>query len=91
MTQGVAQSWLVLKLTGSAFLLALTATMTFAPSLLGGAWAGSVVDRFDRRRLLLFTQSAFILLSGAVGALVATGNDPVWAVFVFATTKRASE
>jgi MFS family permease len=84
MTQGVAQSWLVLKLTGSAFLLALTATVTFAPSLLGGAWAGSLVDRFDRRHLLVFTQTSFVLLSAGLGTLVATGADPVWVVFVFA-------
>ena len=47
MTQIVAQSWLVLHLTHSAFLLSLTATATFAPLLLGGAWAGSLVDRYD--------------------------------------------
>ncbi len=84
MTQAVAQSWLVLRLTGSAFLLALTATFNFAPSLLAGAWAGSVVDRFDRRRTLVFTQSAFIVLSVLMGALVATGRSPVWAVFAVA-------
>ena len=47
MTQAVAQSWLVLKLTGSAFWLALSVTVMFAPSLVGGAWAGSLVDRWD--------------------------------------------
>jgi MFS family permease len=84
MAAGVAQSWLVLKLTGSAFLLALTATVSFAPSLLGGAWAGSLVDRFDRRHILLFTQAAFLSLSVGLGALVAAGADPVWVVFLFA-------
>jgi MFS family permease len=84
MAQGVAQSWLVLKLTGSAFLLSLTATATMAPSLVGSAWAGSLVDRYDRRHALAFTQSSFILLSTGLGVLVATGNDPVWVVFVFA-------
>ncbi|HET9058539.1 MAG TPA: MFS transporter [Acidimicrobiales bacterium] len=84
MTQGVAQSWLVLRLTGSALLLALTATVTFAPSLLGGAYAGSLVDRFDRRHVLVVTQSSFFCLSLGLGALVLTHNAPVWVVFVFA-------
>jgi MFS family permease len=84
MTAAVAQSWLVLRLTHSAFLLALTATFSFTPSLVGGAWAGSVVDRFDRRRVLLVTQSSFFLLSAGLGALVALRAAPVWAVFAFA-------
>lgn len=82
--QGVALSWLVLKLTGSAFLLALTATVTFAPSLVGGVWAGSLLDRFERRRLLLWTQSTFFLLSATFGSLVAVEALRVWVVYVFA-------
>ena len=77
-------SWLVLKLTGSAILLALTATATFAPSLVGGAWAGSLVDRFERRQVLLWTQSAFFVLSATFGTLVALGGLRVWVVYVFA-------
>lgn len=84
MAQAVAQSWLVLKLTGSAFLLALSITVLFAPSLVGGAWAGSLVDRFERRRLLLFTQSSLFLLSAGLGVLAVTGEVKVWTIFLFA-------
>ena len=84
MTAAVAQAWLVLSLTHSAFLLAMTATFSFTPSLVGGAWAGSVIDRFDRRRALVFTQSSFFLLSAGLGALVALRAAPVWVVFAFA-------
>ena len=83
-TQAVAQSWLVLHLTHSAFLLALTTTATFTPLLLGSAWAGSLVDRFDRRRVLVVTQSAYVLLGTALGALVVAGDIQVWMLFVFA-------
>ncbi|MGD0808852.1 MAG: MFS transporter [Acidimicrobiales bacterium] len=82
--QGVAMSWLVLKLTGSALLLALTATVMFAPSLVGGAWAGSLVDRFERRQVLFWTQSAFMVLSATFGTIVAVGGLRVWVVYVFA-------
>lgn len=84
MMQGVALSWLVLKLTGSAILLALTATVTFAPSLFGGARAGSLVDRFERRQVLFWTQSAFFALSATLGALLVFGELRVWVVYTFA-------
>jgi MFS family permease len=84
MTQAVAQSWLVLHLTHSAFLLSLTSTATFTPLLLGSAWAGSLVDRFDRRRVLVATQSAYIVLGVALGALLVAGDVQVWMLFVFA-------
>ena len=84
MTQTVAQSWLVLDLTHSAFLLGLTATTTFAPLLLGSAWAGSLVDRFDRRKVLVLTQSTYFVLGTALGTLVATGAVRVWMLFLFA-------
>jgi MFS family permease len=83
-TQLVAQSWLVLHLTHSAFLLSLVATATFTPMLLGGAGAGSMVDRFDRRKVLVLTQSTYMLLGVALGALVATGAVRVWMLFAFA-------
>lgn len=83
MTQGIAQSWLVLKLTDSAFLLALSATVTMAPILLASAAAGSLIDRFDRRRVLLVTQSLFLLLGTGLGLLVATGAVQVWMLFAF--------
>ena len=84
MTQAVAQSWLVLHLTHSAFLLALTATASFTPLLLGSAWAGSLVDRLDRRVVLVVTQSMYIVLGTALGVLVATGTVRVWMLFAFA-------
>src|ERR1700710_1351894 len=61
MTQGVAQSWLVLQMTGSPVVIALIGGLTFAPTLLGGAWAGALVDRVDVRRLLIATNSVFVV------------------------------
>src|SRR5712671_6140527 len=56
--QAVAQGWLVLQLTNSAFWLGLDAFMATAPAfvltLLGGVFA----DKVDRRRLLIYTQIA---------------------------------
>lgn len=51
--QVVAQSWLVLQLTGSGALLGLVAAAQFLPVLLLGPYGGLVADRADKRRLLL--------------------------------------
>lgn len=85
MTQSIAQSWLILRLTGSALVLALAVAATFGPSLLLGAWTGSLIDHFDRRKLLLVTQLCFIVLSAGLAAVVAAHLDSVGVVFAFAT------
>jgi len=84
MTQVVAQSWLVLKLTGSGLELGLLGSSAMLPLLLGGPAAGALVDRVDRRRLLIATQSLFILLAGILAALTFTGAVRVWMLFVLA-------
>lgn len=72
MTQIAAMSWVVLQLSGKAVNLGLVSTAGLLPILLGGAWAGSLVDRFDRRRLLIATQTAFVLISLLLTVLTAT-------------------
>ena len=51
--QQVAQIWLVLKLTDSGIALGVTTALQFLPVLLGGAWAGVLADRMDKRKLLI--------------------------------------
>ncbi len=82
MTQAVAQSWLMLKLTGSGVDLGLLGSCTMLPMLLGGPLAGAMADRVDRRRLLVVTQSVFILLAGTLAVLTLTGSIRVWMLFV---------
>ena len=68
MTQAVALSWLVLRLTGSGVDLGLLTTCSFLPMLVTGPWSGNLVDRSNRRRLLIVTQSSFIVLSALLGS-----------------------
>jgi MFS family permease len=84
MTQGVALSWLVLRLTGSGLDLGLVSSFTFLPLLCLGPFAGSLVDRFDRRRLLLCTQSALLALAVLLAILTATGREQLWMLYVIA-------
>jgi MFS transporter, DHA1 family, staphyloferrin A biosynthesis exporter len=52
----MAQSWLVWTMTGSPFLLGLVGFSQALPRLLLGAVGGAIVDRVERRRLLISTQ-----------------------------------
>jgi MFS family permease len=70
--QMLAQAWLVVELTGSAARLGLLAAAQALPRLLLGLFAGVLVDRVDRRRLLLATQSLAALQSGVFLALQLT-------------------
>jgi MFS family permease len=82
--QTVAQSWLVLNLTGSGVALGVTVALQFLPMLLFGMWGGLLADRLDKRRLLVATQAAGGVLAVALWALVATGSVELWMVYVFA-------
>jgi MFS family permease len=82
--QVVAQSWLVLQLTGSGTLLGLVTAAQFLPVLLFGAYGGLIADRADKRRLLLGTQSALGLLALLLGTLTVTHVVRLWMVFVIA-------
>ena len=82
--QQVAMSWLVYRMTGSAFLLGVTAFASQAPILifapLGGLWA----DRFDRRKLLIATQLLALLQAMVLALLTYSGLIQVWHLLVMA-------
>jgi len=83
--QSVAQYWLVLELTHSAFDLGITAALQFAPVLLFGTIGGLAADRFDKRKVLLVTQTAFTLQAAVLWMLVADGSVRLWMVWALAS------
>ena len=83
--QRVAQDWLVLDLSGtSGVALGITTGLQFLPYLLFSLWGGTLADRFDRRRLIVWTQSAMGLLALVLGAVTLMGSATVHLVYVFA-------
>lgn len=80
----LATSWLVYRLTDSAFLLGLVAFAGQAPSILLPPLAGVWLDRFDRHRVLVVTQVLSMLQSLALAALVL--SDTVTMPWVIALT-----
>lgn len=77
-----ATSWLVYRLTGSAFLLGLVGFAGQFPALILGPLAGAYVDRWDRHRLLIATQTLSMIQSFALALLTLTGRINVPAILV---------
>lgn len=82
--QSIAQSWLVLKITGSGTALGLVIALQHLPILLLGPLGGVIADRFPKRKILFFTQSASGILALILGALVATDTVQLWMLYVLA-------
>jgi MFS family permease len=70
--QWVAQGWLVLQITHSGFGLGLITALQWLPVLLFGAWAGVLADRFEKRKLLIFTNVAGGIFSLGLGIATVT-------------------
>ena len=80
----IAQTLLILKLTKSGIALGLLAAFQFGPVLILGAWAGSVADRSDKRKLLLITQTIAMAQSVALGVVVLAHVDTVTVIYLLA-------
>jgi MFS family permease len=75
---------LVLRLTDSGIALGIEAALLFLPVLLFGVWAGSIADRFDKRRILVWSNAGYAVLAAVQFGLVATDIVQIWMVFVIA-------
>jgi predicted MFS family arabinose efflux permease len=75
--QNIAQSLLVYRLTGSAFMVGVANFAQFAGVVLLAPWAGGAADRYDRKRLIIATQVGAMLVTGALAALSASGEGTV--------------
>jgi MFS family permease len=83
--QGLAQGWLVWRMTQSTFLLGLVGFAQLAPVLLLGLVGGVAADRFERRRIVLATQVVALAQSSALAALTLSGRITVGQVLALAT------
>lgn len=78
-----ATSWLVYRLTGSATLLGVVGFASQIPSFLLIPFAGIFVDRWNRHRLLIATQTASMLVSFLLAGLTLTGAISIpWLIAV---------
>jgi len=83
--QRVAQDWLVLDLTHSPQALGIVTSLQFGPAILFSLHGGSLADRFDKRRWVIWTNTVAAACAFAVGILVETHHITIHLIYVIAT------
>ncbi len=80
--QVTAQGWVVWELTHSDTALGVVNMFGSLPLLFLSPWTGTWADRWDRRKLLIGTQTAAMLLAFALAFLVQTNSVQLWHVYL---------
>jgi len=82
--QNVALAWLVLSLSRSPLAVGMLLFCRFLPYTVLGLFAGSIVDRLDTRRLVIWTQVAAMLAAAALTVVSLTGTASLPVVYLLA-------
>jgi MFS family permease len=80
--QTIAQGWLVLDMTGSAFLLGVDGFLATGPMIIFSLFGGVIADRVERRKIMLFSQYLQMTFALILAALIWGGTVKVWHIFL---------
>jgi MFS family permease len=80
--QQIAMSWLVYRLTNSAFLLGVVAFCSQIPAFVLSPLTGVLADRLNKRRILIVTQTVAMAQAFLMAALTLAGVIQVWQVIL---------
>jgi len=69
----IALVWLILDITGSAAITGLVATSAYLPALIFGLWAGVASDRFNRMKVMIFSQASQALTVALIPIMIWNG------------------
>lgn len=82
--QSIGQAWLVLQLTHSALKLSIVTAMQFLPVMIFSLYAGTLVDRFSKRKTLIFTQTCLGVLATVLATITYLHIVKYWHVLILA-------
>src|SRR5262249_6645683 len=80
--QTTALGWLVVQLTGDGVALGTTFALQYGPLLILGPLGGSLVDRYNVRKLVIFSQASLGILALALFGLAAAGLASMPAIYL---------
>ncbi len=83
--QNTAQPWLAYSLTKSALLLSVVSALQFLPALLFSLFAGVLIDRLPKKRMLIITQSLSLVITFVLWLLARSGGIQYWHLLITAT------
>lgn len=78
----VAQGWVVLSMTNSAFLLGVDGFLATGPMLVFSLFGGVVADRVERKKIMIYSQYLQMTFAFILAALIFSGNIKVWHIFL---------
>jgi DHA3 family macrolide efflux protein-like MFS transporter len=77
-----ALAWYITRETGSATVLATALMITMVPSIILGPFIGPFIDRWSRKKTMIFSDSAISLLTVALIILFSTGSIQIWQIYL---------
>mgnify|MGYP006198824335 CR=1 FL=1 len=80
--QTVAQGWVVLQMTNSAFLLGVDGFLSTGPMLMFSLFGGVVADRLSRRKIMIYSQYAQMGFAFILAFLIYFDQVKVWHIFL---------
>jgi MFS family permease len=80
--QILALGWLVLRMTNSGFAVGIVTALQFVPMLLIGTYGGVIADRYDKRNVLVLTQSGMAVSAAGLAVLTLTGSEQLWSIYL---------
>jgi len=86
----MAEGWLLLELTDSPLMVGLSPALGSVASMVVSPFGGVLVDRFDRRKVLIATQSIMALAALTLGILAVTNSIEIWHVFAASAAQRST-
>ena len=82
--------WYVTKETGSATVLATATTAAIVPNILLGPFVGALVDRWDRKLVMIIADLVVALATVVLAVLFATGTIQIWHIVAILLTRSAA-
>src|SRR3989339_2004243 len=82
--QLTAMPWLVYHITSSSLLLGLVGFLSQIPILILAPYAGAVADRYNRKKILIITQTLAMIQAIILGVLTISGKLHIWHIIVLA-------
>jgi DHA3 family macrolide efflux protein-like MFS transporter len=79
--------WYVTKETGSATVLATATTAAIVPNILLGPFVGALVDRWDRKLVMIFADLVVAIATVILAVLFATGAIQIWHIIAILLTR----
>ena len=79
--QSVAINWHIYLITRSPLALGFVGLTRVVPVIVFSLWGGVVADRFDRRRIMIFTQLAMTAVAVALAGLTIANRETLWTLY----------